>query len=206
MKGAPYDRLQDVADVPAADSIWALQDYRWLWATNVAVFCGKILMKMASLQWLYEHTRSNMVLGGLGVIGLVTQLPSILFGGVLADEMDRRKLVSYMQVVAAGTCAAVSALDSTGLLAPWHIYLAIGLLNISSRLEASARNALTPLIVPAKLLQGAISTNVVTDNAGELLAPALFFWNHPGALALSSLCVFDICIHSGCNATTSNSD
>lgn len=216
MTAGAYHRLETPAESPAEDSIFMLRDYRLLWATNATVFCGRILIKMAVLQWLYERTGSSMMLGGLGLINLVTQIPSILFGGVLADEVDRRRLVSCMQAMAAVTCATTWALDASAVLEPWHLYVATGALAISSRLEASARNALTPLVVPAKSVQRAVSTNVLTDNVGEMLAPALFWAATVGrslrpvfvlaALAYAVAAVLPLLIRADCRSQPPTTD
>eukprot|EP00927_Polykrikos_kofoidii_P083823 TRINITY_DN8673_c0_g2_i1.p1 TRINITY_DN8673_c0_g2~~TRINITY_DN8673_c0_g2_i1.p1 ORF type:complete len:453 (-),score=43.63 TRINITY_DN8673_c0_g2_i1:36-1349(-) len=168
--------LEDVGEAQQeAKHVFALRDYRLLWGTNVSVFCGKILMKMASLQWLYEATGSSLVMGGLGVIQLMTQVPAILFGGVLADEMERRRLVASMQGIAAIACTSIWVLGVLGFLLPWHIYISVGLLSASGRIEASARNALLPMVVPKELLGRAVSATILTDGLGEMLAPFLFF-------------------------------
>ena len=63
------------------------RDYRLLWATNVAEFCGGALSELALTVWLFEATQSALALGALGVVSLVVQLPMIPVGGVLADEV-----------------------------------------------------------------------------------------------------------------------
>ena len=59
-------------------SAFAHRDFRMLFGVNIFEFCGVTLFKLAALQWLYEATSSALVLGGLGVVTLIAQIPSTL--------------------------------------------------------------------------------------------------------------------------------
>ena len=99
------------------------RDYRLLWLTNVCEFCGRALSSLALSVWLYERTRSNLALGALGLVSLCVQLPMIPVGGVLADEFDRRKLVSGAQAAAAASCALAAPLVGAGRFTPLMAYV-----------------------------------------------------------------------------------
>ena len=80
--------------VGAPGRAFAHRDFRMLFGVNIFEFCGVTLFKLAALQWLYEATSSALVLGGLGVVTLFAQIPSTLYGGVLADAVDRVSAIS----------------------------------------------------------------------------------------------------------------
>ena len=150
------------------------RDFRMLFGVNIFEFCGVTLFKLAALQWLYEATSSALVLGGLGVVTLIAQIPSTLYGGVLADAVDRKALVATMMMVCAFTSALLAILCAAGALHPAIIYVAIAVVTIARRLEGSARSALLAVVVPADDAPRAISIAVLTQQAGDMLAPLLF--------------------------------
>ncbi|MDB9868802.1 MFS transporter, partial [Pseudomonadales bacterium] len=70
-------------------------DYPVLW---VILVMGSILSWMRILgtaQWLLDETGSAYLVGLIGVVQLVVQVPVTLWAGNLADRMDRKKLMSY---------------------------------------------------------------------------------------------------------------
>ena len=65
------------------------RDYRMLW---VAMFTGTMavwLRILATAQWLLDETGSAVLVGLIGVVQLVVQIPALLWGGTLADRIDR---------------------------------------------------------------------------------------------------------------------
>ena len=89
---------------------------------------------LISIVWLYDVTGSGLQLGLLGVVQLVMQLPAILYGGALADQIDRKKLMAYAQLVSLILIAAMTALAATDSLKPWHIYAVTAVLSVASTL------------------------------------------------------------------------
>ena len=133
------------------------RDYCILYSINVAEFFSSTLASLTLLQWLYEYTGSGLALGGLGIATLFVNVPGIIAGGVLADEMDRKMLVSRMQGAQLLVLLLVWLLDWLELMRPYHVYIAIIVLTGARRLEGSARGVLTAVCVPADVLPYAIS-------------------------------------------------
>src|SRR3972149_6702980 len=82
-------------------SQWALYthlDFFLFWSSGVAMTVAGLLSMLISSQWLYDTTGSAAQLGLLGVVQFA-QLPVALYGGLLADRLDRKKLMVLTPVV-----------------------------------------------------------------------------------------------------------
>ena len=117
---------------------------------------------LATSVWLYQETGSGVQLGLLGLIQLVVQFPAILYGGTLADRVDRKKLIAYTQLFSFAMLAALTVLVATDSLVPWLIYVVTAVLGVTSILGSPSRAALTPTIVPRSHLIHAIVSTAAT--------------------------------------------
>ena len=68
--------------------------YRRLWTAGIVTVIGAQLSVVAVPQQIYEITRSSAYVGLTGVFGLVPLVVFGLWGGALADVMDRRRLLT----------------------------------------------------------------------------------------------------------------
>ena len=141
--------------------------------------------------WLYEITGSGVQLGLLGVVQLVMQLPAILYGGALADQIDRKKLMGYTQLVSFALLGAMTVLAATDSLRPWHIYGVTAILSVASTLGSPSRSALTANVVPRSHLMHAVALNTATFQVGAVAAPLAF------ALPRSKRSMASTCTYSG---------
>ena len=132
------------------------------------------LRMLVSGVWLYEETGSGLQLGLLGVVQLAVQLPAILYGGTLADQIDRKKLMAYTQAVSFVFISIMVGLIATDNLRPWHIYAVTAILGVASVLGSPARSALTANVVPKTHLMHAVTTNTATFQVGAVVAPLAF--------------------------------
>ena len=151
------------------------RDFTLLYLINLCEFLATTLSRLSALQQLYELTGDGRALGGLGVVTLLCQIPSIAMGGVLADTVHRATLVSRVQAVACCIASLRAILCAAGALTPPMIYITVGLLEITSRLESSARSSITATVVPKHALSNAVTITQFTQFAGELVAPFLFW-------------------------------
>ena len=154
--------------------IFLIRDYSLLWFSSFTTMLSMQLRIIATGFILYEITDSGLSLGMLGIIQLFFQLPSILYGGVLADFFKRTTIIIISQSVGTTIIFILFYLTFNESINQWHIYIATALLSINSTIGGPARSALTANLVPKKLLINAVAANTATTQIGSVLAPILF--------------------------------
>ena len=129
---------------------------------------------LGSAQWLLEETGSAAMVGVIGIVQLVIQIPTTLWSGTLADRIDRKQLLIVSYGLTLLTLLALAILNESGWLNPGLVYLGVALLSASSMLVGPARTALIPVIFPEKDLMLATSTDTATHNIAAIIGPLIF--------------------------------
>jgi len=156
---------------------WAalrFRQYRILWLATIAAILTAELRLIVTGVWLYEETGSAAQLGVLGLIQLFVQIPALLFGGTLADRLDRRLLMAWTQGVTLLFVAGLALLVIADTLEPWHVYAATAVLSVSTVFGNPARAALISATVPLAQLRDAVTTNWMTQQVAIVVAPLGF--------------------------------
>lgn len=154
-------------------SAFAHRDFTWLWVGGVTTTVTMFLRMLVSSQWLYDTTGSAAQLGILGFIQFI-QMPVVIYGGALADNFDRKKLMAMTQAVVFVSLLILTVLAASGGLLPWHIFAATGVTGVFSMLGSSARPAMVARVVPRPLIGTAVATNTATMQVAGVIAPLLF--------------------------------
>lgn len=113
---------------------------------------------------------------GLGSLGLVRIIPIIIFamlGGLLADTVNRRKLLIYTQLAAAIFSGLLAILTLTDNITIFFIYILSAAGAATSAFDEPARQSLVPNLVPAKHLTNAISLNTLMWYGATIAGPAI---------------------------------
>ncbi len=131
-------------------------------------------MQAAAIDWhIYLLTRSPLALGAVGLTRMIPILAFSLWGGVVADRRDRRRIMMVTQTVmllAAAILATLTAMGKESLVA---LYLLTASSAAASAFDAPARQALIPNLVPRAELPGALALNLTMFHAGVIGGPAL---------------------------------
>lgn len=112
----------------------------------------------------------------LGIVGLVRVVPIVLFSllsGVVADALDRRRLMLVTQSLMAILAGVLAALTFSGLTAVWPIYLLAAFSSAIGTFDSPARQALIPSLVPREHLPNAISLNTIMFQTAAVLGPSM---------------------------------
>jgi predicted MFS family arabinose efflux permease len=155
---------------------WAVfkhRDYTFLWSGLAFQSITMVLRLLISAQWLYDETKSPIWVGALGGIQLL-QLPLALYGGTLADRVNRKKLMIITQGVVFISLASLTFLAASDVLKVWHIFVVTGSCTIVQMLGNSARPAMLPRVIPRELLPHGVTVQVATRQIAMVFAPILF--------------------------------
>lgn len=159
------------------------RDFRFIWGTGLFVVMALWMRILVTAQWLFEETGSAAQLGLIGAVQLVVQIPALLWGGAIADHLDRKRVIFGAQATTCGVLLALGFMDGAGVLRPWHVYVAIAATAASQMISNPAAAALTPSTVPERHLMLAVTTTTATQNVAAIIGPLLF----AGVAALSGL-------------------
>jgi MFS family permease len=151
------------------------RDFFLLWSSGVAMTVSMLLRTLISTQWLYDTTGSAAELGLLGAVQIL-QLPMALYGGSLADRLDRKKLMVLTQAVGTLLLLALTLLAGSNMLRPWHIFAVTGISSMVNMLGASARPAMLPRVVSRGHLTHAVTVLNVSSQLATVAGPILFWW------------------------------
>jgi MFS family permease len=112
----------------------------------------------------------------LGLAGAVAGLPALflaLFAGVLADRVDRRRLLILTNGTSAVLGLILAVLTTLGLIQYWHVLVLAFLLGITFSFQMPASQALVSSIVDRSAIGNAVALNSAQYNLLRILAPGL---------------------------------
>jgi MFS family permease len=149
------------------------RDFRLLFWAGTVFYLGGMISYVAVPFQLYTLTGSNFAVGVLGIVELVPLVVFGLYGGALADHVDRRKMLVAMGIAQAVLTAllAVNAFIDTPRL--WAIYVIGGLLSACQSLQRPSREALEPRTVRHDQITAASALSSLGMQVGLLAGPAV---------------------------------
>ncbi len=135
------------------------------------------MMQNAAILWhislLVPAARRGLALGMVGLVRVVPIIAFSLIGGVVADALDRRKLLVVTQTAMASAAGALAIAAFSGVRALWPIYLLAALSSAFGSFDGPARQSLIPTLVPRHHLSNAIALNTIMFQAASVLGPGL---------------------------------
>ena len=150
------------------------RDYRFLWVTLIASSIVVWMRILGTAQWLLDETGSAYLVGLIGVVQLVVQVPVTLWAGTLADRVDRKRLMSLAHAATSVALLTLGFLNWQDMLTPVLVYTGIAITAATHMLASPARSALVPIIIPERELMLAASTDTASSNAAAIAGPLIF--------------------------------
>jgi MFS family permease len=147
--------------------------YRRYWFASFASVGGTQLVALAQGWLVYKLTGSALDLGLLGAAAAVPNILMSLFGGVVADRFDKRKIILITSTLTAALMFLLAALDATGHVQVWHVMTIAALTSLISGVEWPTRQALFPHLIERPGLMSAVALNSVLWQSTRMIMPAL---------------------------------
>lgn len=151
-----------------------VRNYR-LFASGQVVSNTGTWMQRTAQDWLVLDLSRNSGLA-LGIVTGLQFLPVLLFGlygGVLADRYDKRKLLVATQVSMGLLALLLGILDVTGTVELWHVYVLAAGLGLATAFDTPTRQAFVNEMVGERDLPNAVSLNSATFNSARVVGPAV---------------------------------
>jgi MFS family permease len=151
----------------------AVLPYRRLLVGQGTSFIGSMLTQVAVPVQVYALTHSSLYVGLVGLSGLVPIVAFGLYGGAIADVVDRRTLYFWASIV---TWFVTLALLAQTVMDLGNVWLILGLVVVQSAafaIASSARGAIIPRIVDTELVPAANTLNFTVGNVGQVVGPLI---------------------------------
>jgi MFS family permease len=134
------------------------------------------VMQTAAVLWhvslLVDPSRKAIALGAVGLVRVVPIILFSLISGVVADTVNRRKLMLATQTAMAALSAGLAWLTFQGLTSVWPVYVLTALSSAAGSFDAPARQSLVPSLVPREDLPNAISLNTIMFQFASVAGPS----------------------------------
>src|SRR5437867_1062874 len=126
------------------------RDFRLLWIGQLISVTGS-QMQLVAINWhLYLLTKSPLALGGVGLVRVLPIVLCSLVGGVVADAVDRKRLMLISQGVMLICAALLSVMTALGRDSLWPIYALTAISSAAIAFDSPARQAMLPALVPPR--------------------------------------------------------
>jgi MFS family permease len=180
--------LENEADAPPprgrlARTFSALhyRDFRLLWIGAFLSTTGTWMQTVAQGWVVLEMTDSAFLLGVDGFLSTGPMLVFSLFGGVVADRVERRKIMLLSQYLQMSFAFILAALIFSGNVKVWHIFVLSFLTGSAQSFSGPAYISLLPLLVRREDLPNAVAMNSMQFNLARVIGPifagaALLAW------------------------------
>ena len=147
--------------------------YRVFWFGTLASVCGFQVLNFAQFWVVHRLTGDPLFLGWVGLANAVPAIVLNLFGGVLADRMERRKLIAITQTVNGLIILILAVVTFTGVVQAWHVILLAFFAGAVNAFDQPARMALYPILIDRSVMMNAVSLNSAVWTGTRIIAPAV---------------------------------
>src|SRR5207247_1352172 len=149
------------------------RNYRLYWLGLVCYVLGHRAEYVTFAWMVWEVSHDPLYLGYLGLAQGVPLVVFQLFGGVLADRVNRLRLLIGTQVLTAATLAAAFALSVTGRVSVEHLLALAALSSTSRAFDEPTRLSLIPQLVERDRLANAIALGSIPWQASRMIGPSV---------------------------------
>lgn len=150
-----------------------VRNYR-LYFTAQLISVSGTWMQTVAQAWLVLHLTGSGV--DLGIVTGLQFLPMLLFGpfgGLVADRVDKRRLLYVTQASGGVLALVLGVLDVTHVVQLWHVYVLATLLGVVNLFDNPTRQTFVMEMVGRDDLPNAVSLNTVVMNASRVIGPAI---------------------------------
>jgi MFS family permease len=158
------------ADVtPLRESV----EFRWLWGGQSLSSIGSLMAMVAVAIQMYDLTGSSVAVGAISLASLVPTLVLGLFGGSIADAVDRRRLVLFTSsgLMLVSLVFALQALLDWRQV--WLLYLLTAIAAALSAIDTPSRRTFIPRVLPLERLPAAAALSQLSFQVAIIAAPVL---------------------------------
>ena len=164
---------EKTADFPRAVRALRNPNFRLFWTGNFLSNIGTWMQNVAQGWLVLTLTNSSFWLGVVGFAGSIPFLIFTLFGGVVADRVNKRRLLIVTQTAMMLLAFLLASLTYFKVISVWGV-AAIAFANgVAMAMNAPSYQALVPKLVPREDLTNAIALNSAQFNMSRILGPTL---------------------------------
>jgi predicted MFS family arabinose efflux permease len=149
------------------------RDFRLLWIGAFTSTTGTFVQTLAQAWLVYSLTKSPLLLGVDGFLATGPMLLFSLVGGVVADRMERRRIMLMSQYCQMSFAFILALLVWTGTVRIWHIFLLSFLTGSAQSFSGPAYISLLPLLVKREDVPNAVAMNSMQFNLARVIGPAI---------------------------------
>jgi MFS family permease len=147
--------------------------YRRLWGAGIVTVVGAQLSVVAVPAQIYELTGSSAYVGLTGLFGLVPLVVFGLWGGAIADAVDRRTMLLFSGAGIALSSLALWVTAASGAGGVWPVLVLFAVQTAFLAVNQPTRNAVIPRLLPADQLPAANALNMTVFQIGAIAGPLL---------------------------------
>ena len=149
------------------------RQYRIFWFGTLASVTGFQMLNFSQFWIIHKLTQDPLF---LGYVGLASAVPSILlnlFGAVVADKLDRKRLIALTQSINAILILILAFITFTEVVRPTHVIILAFLAGGVNAFDQPARQALYPALIDRSVMMNAVALNSAIWTGTRIIAPAI---------------------------------
>ncbi|WP_043810185.1 MFS transporter [Allokutzneria albata] len=150
-----------------------IADFRRLWLSGIVTAVGSQLATVAVPKQLFDLTGSSAWVGLAGAFAVVPLVVFGLWGGAIADAVDRRKLLMVTNVGVTLTSVLLWAQAAAGMDSPWTVLVLLGVQQAFFAVNMPTRSAVLARLIPLRLMPSAQALNSTTFSVSAVFGPLL---------------------------------
>ena len=147
--------------------------FRRYWSSQIIALCGGWMQNTAASLVVLSLTSSALLIGALNVVAAVPLLLFSLFGGVVADRMNRRKIIIATQSTMGCISLIYAFLILSDRLEYWHVLALSAFAGTVMSFELPAGQSFVTELVPREDMPQALALNSASFNATRTIGPAM---------------------------------
>jgi len=150
-----------------------VRNFRLFWFGQLISLSGTWMQSIGQVWLVLTLTQSPFAVGTVTTLQFLPITLLVLFGGVFADRVPKRRFLIGTQTAAMLQALALGLLVTTGLVRIWHIYVLALALGVNNAFDNPTRQAFVPEMVGKDLLTNAVPLNSTLFNAARIVGPAI---------------------------------
>nr|BFE63198.1 MFS transporter [Dactylosporangium thailandense] len=161
-------------ELPALLIPLRVRDFRLLWTGMSGSLIGDGILLVAMAWQVYALSDAPAAMSVVGFALTLPQVATLLFGGVVSDRFDRRKIMLATDVVRGSVLTVLAVLSLTGVVQVWHIVALVAVYGAASGFFGPAFDGLVPTLVDEEeLVQANALDQFVRPAALQMAGPSL---------------------------------